>query len=168
MKSQRATLSAPKAALVHALTQCLTPAFATDDLTSADIREALDLAWDRVWDDFRNRRFEDVVENVRIRFVRKPADLIEALESLRMGELATRIAIQARVELSDDQYDEFAKTPLADRDWLTGKGGWDDENLRRVVMITAPDRFTLYADPSGGTYARYLGLAVDENDEVAL
>lgn len=58
MRKQRTTLSAPKAALVQILMDAIQPAFAADDLTASDIREALDIAWQRVWDDAFSRRFD--------------------------------------------------------------------------------------------------------------
>lgn len=101
-----------------------------------------------------------MIENLKVRFVRKPQDLDEVLGSIH-GELTNRIEIQSRKALTEVEYDEFARAPLADREWLAGLGGYLEGSGRRVVEVTAPNRTTLYVDPSGSTYGRYVGLRVD-------
>lgn len=101
-----------------------------------------------------------MIENLKVRFVRKPQDLDDVLASIH-GESANRIEIQARKALTEIEYDEFASAPLTDREWLAGLGGYLEGSGRRVVEVTAPNRTTLYVDPSGSTYGRYVGLRVD-------
>lgn len=81
--------------------------------------------------------------------------------------------------LSNEDYDVFANTLLTDYEWLEGMGGteadielegdfWEwteaqrDEfrknSYRLVVAVIAPKRRTLYVDPQGYQYARYVGL----------
>jgi len=48
---------------------------------------------------------------------------------------------------------------LARREWLAGKGGWRGE-IRLAIAVVAPDRETLYVDPSGSDYGRYVGRRV--------
>lgn len=83
--------------------------------------------------------------------------------------------------LSNEDYDIFANTLLTDYAWLAGMGGsvadmeveptgsfyeWTEaqrEEFRRnsyrlVVAVIAPKRRTLYVDPQGYQYARYVGL----------
>jgi len=45
--------------------------------------------------------------------------------------------------------------------FLSGKGGYDDTGHRKVVAIKCQDKPTLYVDPSGSSYCRYMGV---END----
>lgn len=165
MKHKRTTPSAPQAALVHALTQCLNSAFASNEITAFDIRDALDLAWQRAWNAARSEPEAEpespplpIIE-ANIRFVRKPCDLDEAFASLNAGDRVTRIQIQARKSLTEAEYDAFADRLLADQEWLAGFGGSLDAKTRRVVEVTAPNRPTLYIDPQGGNYARYVGIA---------
>lgn len=54
-------------------------------------------------------------------------------------------------------YDDFTRTFLADRDWLAGKGGTHN-GMWNVVEIVAPERTTLYVNPEGYAYARYVGM----------
>ena len=72
-----------------------------------------------------------MIENLKVRFVRKPQDLDDVLASIH-GVCANRIEIQARKELTVVEYE-----------------------------VTAPNRTALYVDPSGSTYGRYVGLRVD-------
>ena len=45
-------------------------------------------------------------------------------------------------------------------DFLVGKGGYDDDGMRQVIALTCKGHKTLYADPSGSAYCRYLGIKV--------
>ena len=83
--------------------------------------------------------------------------------------------------LSDADYELFANTLLTDYDWLSGLGGsavdmepeptgdfyeWSpaqqeefrSNSYRLVVAVISPKRTTLYVDPQGYQYARYVGL----------
>jgi hypothetical protein len=80
-----------------------------------------------------------------------------------------------------EEYDQFTRELLGDYEWLDGKGGANTEaNLREVekfwdyteeeqsqwralayrlvVAVSAPRRATIYVDPSGFNYARYIGI----------
>jgi len=57
-----------------------------------------------------------------------------------------------------DDYDRFASDLLAERDWLAGKGGWTRDGTRLAIAVTAPGRRTLFVDPSGASYARYVAI----------
>lgn len=84
-------------------------------------------------------------------FSRKPANL---------EELAiTEVEISETLEMSQEQYDYFAANMLANHEWLQGKGGYKN-NKCQVVELKAPDRITLYVDPQGSNYGRYVGVAV--------
>ncbi|GHU15393.1 hypothetical protein AGMMS50225_28610 [Betaproteobacteria bacterium] len=50
---------------------------------------------------------------------------------------------------------------LADRDWLAGRGGYLKDDGRSVVEVSAPNRTTLFVDPSGSNYGRYVGIRVE-------
>ena len=58
---------------------------------------------------------------------------------------------------------KFTALPTANEEWpwLEGRGG-DSNGLTQVVAITAPGRETLYANPEGYSYARYIGTAQPE------
>jgi len=96
---------------------------------------------------------------IRAHFARKPYNIDDVraqIESRR--EVPEHIEIEARHELTTQAYDAFCHEPLKDREWLRGKGGWRD-GVRQVVEVTAPGRDTLYIDPSGSAYGRYIGMA---------
>lgn len=92
--------------------------------------------------------------------------------------------ITERAELTTEQYDVLTNNLLHGVPWLAGKGGCDstadlpgtddlsffqlspeqqEEWKRHVytlfIEVTAPDRETIYIDPQGHDYARYLGFA---------
>jgi hypothetical protein len=50
--------------------------------------------------------------------------------------------------------------PLGRRSWLKGRGGWDKNGVRRAIALKCPGRITLYVDPSGYDYGRYVGVKV--------
>ncbi len=97
---------------------------------------------------------------LRVRFTRKPCSLDEVLHNADPDETSSSVMVEKHVELSGAEYDEFAKNLLADRPWLKGLGGWSNKDVRNAVMVTAPERTTLYVDPSGSAYGRYVGVAV--------
>ena len=97
---------------------------------------------------------------IRARFTRKPCSIDEVHHNSDPSAPPEVITIEFRKELTATEYDAFANTLLEDRDWLTGRGGHADGH-RRVVEVSAPGRTTLYVDPSGSSYGRYVGVAVE-------
>ena len=97
---------------------------------------------------------------IRARFTRKPCSLEEVLHNTDPSAPPESITIEFRKQLTTAEYDAFANTLLEDRDWLTGRGGHAN-GQRQVVEVSAPGRTTLYVDPSGGSYGRYVGVAID-------
>lgn len=95
---------------------------------------------------------------IRARFARKPCDLDEVLYNTDPSAPFEPIEIAWRKELTEAEYDAFALTLLEDRDWLAGLGGHAD-GRRRVVAVSAPGRKTVFVDPSGSRYGRYVGIA---------
>ena len=97
---------------------------------------------------------------IHARFTRKPCSLDEVLHNTDPSAPPESITIDLRKELTATEYDAFANTLLEDRDWLAGRGGHADGH-RRVVEVSAPGRTTLYVDPSGSSYGRYVGVATE-------
>ena len=98
--------------------------------------------------------------SIRARFTRKPCSIDEVHHNSDPSAPPEVITIDFRKELTAIEYDAFANTLLEDRDWLAGRGGHADGH-RRVVEVSAPGRTTLYVDPSGGSYGRYVGVAIE-------
>ena len=98
---------------------------------------------------------------LRVRFTRKPVDLQEVLAATPYDERPEPVIISESRELTPAEYDAFTSTLLQDRDWLAGKGGYLDHATRHVVEVKAANRTTLYVDPSGSAYGRYVGIAVE-------
>ena len=98
---------------------------------------------------------------IRARFARKPCDLDDVLHNTDPSAVLEPIDIAWRKALTEAEYDAFANTLLQDRDWLAGKGGYLDQTTRHVVEVKAENRKTLYVDPSGSAYGRYVGIAVE-------
>ena len=96
----------------------------------------------------------------RARFTRKPCSIDEVLHNSDPSAPPESITIELRKELTIGEYDAFASTLLEDRDWLAGRGGHRN-GKRSVVEVCAPGRTTLYVDPSGGSYGRYVGVAIE-------
>lgn len=96
---------------------------------------------------------------ITVRFARKPSSLQEMkaeIDSPSCEVAACEIA--ETVELTTAEYDNFARLIYKDWPWLEGRGG-DRNGIRQVIAITAPERETLYANPEGYSYARYIGTA---------
>ena len=88
--------------------------------------------------------------SVRLPFARKPTNLGEV-----GGQDAAKIYVTETKELTPDEFDAFARSLLVSRDWLRGKGGGTGDGFL-CVEVTAPGRPTLYVNPEGGDYARYV------------
>ena len=101
----------------------------------------------------------------RARFARKPYSLDEVLHNTDPSAPFEPIEIELHKELTEAEYDAFANTLLQDRDWLAGLGG-HAEGRRRVVAVSAPGRTTVFVDPSGSAYGRYVGIG-EETPELA-
>lgn len=95
---------------------------------------------------------------IRARFARKPYSLDEVLHNADPSAPLEPIEIELHKELTEAEYDAFANTLLQDRDWLAGLGG-HTAGRRRVVAVSAPGRTTVFVDPSGSRYGRYVGVA---------
>jgi len=87
---------------------------------------------------------------IRLPFARKPVDLRD------MTAIGTyEVYVSKTVTLTPQEFDEFASRLLKPRDWLAGEGGY--EGYARVcVEVVADGRPTLFVDPSGSDYGRYV------------
>lgn len=100
---------------------------------------------------------------ILVRYARKPESLheIESVLRYREGSVYKTEIIETK-EMTAAEYDSFVRRPLASRDWLAGKGGFRSKDIRLAIAVTAPERRTLYVDPSGSDYGRYIGMCVDD------
>ena len=87
---------------------------------------------------------------VRLPFARKPVDLDEV-----GGHGQTKVFVTETQVMTPAEFDAFARSLMASRDWLAGKGG-GMEGGYLCVEITAPGRPYLYVNPEGSYYARYV------------
>jgi len=87
---------------------------------------------------------------VRLPFARKPVDLDEVGGHGQIKAFVTETRMMTSAE-----FDVFARSLMASRDWLASKGG-GAEGGYLCVEVTAPDRPRLYVNPEGSDYARYV------------
>lgn len=99
------------------------------------------------------------MKTVKIYMVRKPSDIEEVRDLCRRyAHLAEEAVVAETVELPVVWYDAVCRCPLDNYIFLSGKGGYDDENHRQVVALKCQGKPTLYVDPSGSSYCRYMGV----------
>ena len=93
-------------------------------------------------------------------FVCKPSDITDFNKSLRdRKNLEFRMGLIAKTkQLSDHDYDVFVADFYKDQDWFDGLGGVSEDDIFQVIKVIAPHRQTIYIDPSGYRYARYVGV----------
>ncbi len=97
-------------------------------------------------------------ELILIRFARKPGSLQEMKAEIDSPHCEkAKCEVAETVNLTAEEYDTFTRLIYKNWDWLDGKGG-DRNGVRQVIAITAPERETLYANPEGYSYARYIGV----------
>ena len=87
---------------------------------------------------------------VRLPFARKPVDLDEV-----GGHGQIKVFVTETRVMTPAEFDAFARSLMASRDWLAGKGG-GAEGGYLCVEVTAPGRPYLYVNPEGSDYARYV------------
>ena len=102
------------------------------------------------------------MKTVKTYMVRKPSDLDEVKSITRANsDRLETVAVVETINLTPAEHKRVCKSPLNDYGFLKGKGGYSDEHeYRQVVEITADGQPTLYADPQGASYCRYLGIEV--------
>lgn len=87
---------------------------------------------------------------VRLPFARKPVNLDEV-----GGHGQIKVFVTETRVMTPAEFDAFARSLMASRDWLAGKGG-GVEGGYLCVEVTAPGRPYLYVNPEGSDYARYV------------
>ena len=87
---------------------------------------------------------------VRLPFARKPVNLDEV-----GGHGQIKVFVTETRVMTPAEFDPFARSLMASRDWLAGKGGGVDGGYL-CVEVTAPGRPYLYVNPEGSDYARYV------------
>ena len=99
------------------------------------------------------------MKTVKFYMVRKPSDIDEVMELCRRyNAQAKEVTVVETVNLPPVWYGTVCRAPLDDYIFLSGKGGYDDENHRQVVALQCPWKPTLYVVPSGSAYCRYMGV----------
>lgn len=86
----------------------------------------------------------------RLPFAHKPATLSQV-----GGCGLVKVYVTETRFLTSDEFDALARSLLASRDWLRGRGGWVDDGYL-CVEIAAPGRPYLYINPEGSDHARYV------------
>ena len=99
------------------------------------------------------------MKTVKTYMVRKPSD-IEEVRNLtqQYAPLAEEVVVAETVRLSPVWYQAVCQRPLDNYIFLSGKGGYNEDNQRQVIALKCDGQPTLYADPSGSNYCRYLGI----------
>lgn len=124
----------------------------------------------------------DVFVKVKVANLNKQNTLDEYIELVNANDYLIReYKVVEIATLTDKQYSVFATSLLTDRAWLAGKGGtssranlcdfnevWelsDDEMARYraesydvCIAVQCAGKRTIYVDPQGYNYARYVGL----------
>ena len=106
------------------------------------------------------------MKTVKIYMVRKPSDIDEVMELCRRyNAQAEEVTVAETVNLPPVWYNAVCRAPLDDYIFLSGKGGYNDDNQRQVIALECDGQPTLYADPSGSSYCRYLGMEIKEGEQ---
>ena len=78
--------------------------------------------------------------------------------------------IVVRLDLDDEEWEDFTTNLTSFRLWLEGQGGngiQDKVEYRKAVKVSGPDR-TIYIDPQGGAHARFVGFPQEESCPVII
>lgn len=104
------------------------------------------------------------MNTVKVYLMRKPSDF-EEVKTLckKYTHEAEEVLIEEIINLPLVWYETLCQHPLDNYIFLSGKGGYDDFGHRKVVAIKCQGKPTLYVDPSGSSYCRYMGV---ENEKL--
>ena len=104
------------------------------------------------------------METVKVYMVRKPSDFEEVKNVCKKyAHEYEEVLIEEIINLPLVWYETLCQRPLDNYIFLSGKGGYDNAGHRKVIAIKCPNRPTLYVDPSGSSYCRYMGV---ENEDL--
>lgn len=99
----------------------------------------------------------NTMKTVKIYMVRKPSDIEEIMElCLRYSNQTEKVVMKETVNLPQVWYDAVLRNPMDNYIFLSGKGGYDDENHRQVLELQCAGKSPLYVAPSGSSYCRYM------------
>lgn len=112
------------------------------------------------------KRKEPKMETVKTYMIRKPSNIDEVLNKAEEYPPVFEVAeIAETINLTPKQYKAICKRPFDNYDFLTGKGGYevyDGIEYRQVIALACEGEQTLYVDPSGSSYCRYLGIKIED------
>lgn len=101
---------------------------------------------------------ESVGQKLNITLIRKPYNMKEVEDDIRKGHGdRVKAIVDKSYKLSANEYDKFVYNFMVHTTYLSGEGGVDPDGTVHVVEITAPGKKTIYVDPEGYDYARYVG-----------
>ena len=99
------------------------------------------------------------MKTVKLYMVRKPADIEEVIDLCgKYAHQAEEVLVVETVHLPSVWYEAVCQRPMDNYIFLSGKGGYSEDNQRQVVELKCEGRPTLYVDPSGSSYCRYMGI----------
>ena len=103
------------------------------------------------------------MKTIQTYMVRKPADIdeVKAITRANINRLETVVVVET-VHLPPAWHAAVCQRPMDNYPFLSGKGGYTEENMRKVIALQCPGRPTLYVDPSGSSYCRYMGIEVEQ------
>lgn len=106
----------------------------------------------------RKKLTESVGQKLNITLIRKPQNMKEVERDMRAGHGdRVKAVVDKSYKLSANEYDKFVYNFMVHTTYLSGEGGVDSDGTVHVVEITAPGKKTIYVDPEGYDYARYVG-----------
>ena len=107
------------------------------------------------------------MKTAKVYMVRKHSDF-EEVKTLckKYAHEAEEVLIEETVSLPQVWDEALCQRPLDNYIFLFSKGGYDDFGRRKVVAIKCLGKPTLYVEPSGSSYCRYMG--VENYDEITL
>lgn len=90
-----------------------------------------------------------------VKYSCKPFDLYDVEKDV---EHAQETKVIETITLTTEEYDQLTKNLFNHQEWCAGKGG-ACKGIIQAIKVTAPNRETLYVNPEGYEYPRYVGFA---------
>lgn len=101
---------------------------------------------------------ESVGQKLNITLIRKPQNMKEVESDMRAGHGdRVKAVVDKSYTLSKSEYEAFVYDFNRHTTYLSREGGVDPDGTVHVVEIKAPGMKTIYVDPEGYDYARYVG-----------
>lgn len=102
------------------------------------------------------------LKKINLHTVCEPSNFKDLLERIgkNIDMCKQEVYIAETLTMNTKDYDHLLQNFISENDKIAGKGGQEPDGLGRFIKIMCPNRMTIYVNPEGYNYARYVGILI--------